>query len=166
MTESDLTRDLKAVLMARLPRPCWVTKHADNFTSGIPDMSADHSGGTDWVELKLIRTTSTPKREIADGKHASQLAQMLMKERCGRRVAYVVWSIHRKGGGVSTTIWLPSALKSRFDAGEAYPLAPAVPVSWPSTSRLEEVVRARGGAALIAPFSEGHDFVARYLRGD
>lgn len=55
-TETDYTTEYAAFLRERLPG-LEIIKHADQFTGGIPDLSAsDRSYHTFWLEVKRIKS--------------------------------------------------------------------------------------------------------------
>lgn len=59
MNESAMTNRLVAGLRQRI-KPAEFIKHADRFTSGIPDLSVTYAGATSWWELKKMRVPNAP----------------------------------------------------------------------------------------------------------
>lgn len=57
MTEASVARSLIKALKVEMPGSV-VIKHADQFTSGIPDLSVTWSGRTVWLELKVTPVKS------------------------------------------------------------------------------------------------------------
>jgi hypothetical protein len=83
MSESLLTRQLMKKLRAELPT-FVVLKHADGWTSGVPDVSVTGNGRTTWLEVKLVELRGIIETKL-------QRFQMERLERNGGTAFYVMY---------------------------------------------------------------------------
>ena len=65
-TEPKATRGMIDYLPTKLPQPLDVTKHADQFTSGIPDVTIAWQGFTTWLECKMLKSGKSLDSELGD----------------------------------------------------------------------------------------------------
>lgn len=77
MTETEFTGTILKNLRT-IHRDWIVFKHADKFTTGIPDMSVTaDSSHTTWLEMKYFSIESNPTSEFKPAKHLAIGVQML-----------------------------------------------------------------------------------------
>lgn len=86
--------------------PEWeVIKHADKFTSGIPDMSVSGNGRTSWLELKLLKRGELAVNAVEP---AQRITCCRLERATGGRCWVIVYRASRWED--STTIYRPSQL--------------------------------------------------------
>jgi hypothetical protein len=106
-TEPKATRTLVDHLAARLPSPVDVTKHADQFTSGIPDVTVACNGFTTWLECKMLKPGKSLDSELGD----DQLTYCRRLEGATRGRAWIlVWDLRRGLANARTVILAPSLI--------------------------------------------------------
>jgi hypothetical protein len=120
-TEPKATRDLSTYLTGKLPQPLDVTKHADQFTSGIPDVTVAWQGFTTWLELKMLKPGKSLDSELGDDQ---LLYCRRLEGATNRRCWIVVWNL-RDRANPRTEIYAPSlVVRMRRESALATPVLP------------------------------------------
>lgn len=141
MKESNLNKRAMDYVQLACPGGVYY-KHADRFTSGIPDSTFTWNGPTSWLEFKLL----DPAESIHAQLDPQQLVELVkLQHACGR--AWVIaFRRPRRGDAGMTVLYEPTAL-----------LFKRVPVARERSS-LENVLRDLRCHG-VAEF-EGHCFLA------
>jgi hypothetical protein len=129
-TEPSLTKDLLA--LARRVRGLEATKHSDQFTSGIPDVTLAWNGFTSWVECKLLRPGTSPDSEIKE----DQLVKLTGLQLATKgRAWFMCWDVRRRHDQ-RTEIWSARTERQRRLNGKKHwiEVADASGVSIPGLS--------------------------------
>lgn len=110
MVERDLTERQMKALNEGLTTPRLVLKHADQYTSGIPDVSVHWNGHSSWLENKLLEPSQTVHDELA----VIQLETCIdLEQSCAGRcwVVCYVRGVPRRGAEPHTLIYRPTFLR-------------------------------------------------------
>lgn len=116
-TEPKATRALMQRLAARLPQPLDVTKHADQFTSGIPDVTVAWQGFTTWLECKMLKPGKSLDSELGDDQ---LLYCRRLEGATNGRCWILAWNL-RDRAAPATQIYAPSLVVKMRREGLAHP---------------------------------------------
>jgi hypothetical protein len=116
-TEPKATRAMMVLLATKLPQPVDVTKHADQFTSGIPDVTAAWQGFTSWLECKMLKPGKTLDSELGDDQ---LLYCRRLEGATNRRCWVVVWNLRDRDNHF-TEIYAPSLIVEMRRQGREVP---------------------------------------------
>jgi hypothetical protein len=128
-TEPKSTSELGAYLRRRLPQPLDYTKHADQFTSGIPDVTIAWQGFTTWIECKMLKPGKSLDSELRDDQ---LLYCRRLEGATNRRCWILVWNLRDKDMEI-TELYAPSlVVRMRRDGFE-------LPAATPNGDRLQSL---------------------------
>lgn len=113
MIEADTYPHIREDLK-RLPG-CVVIKHADRYTSDIPDLEAMWNGHTNWAEIKLL-TGKKSLKEVCD-----RPGQILFAHRLAGACAGRSWILVYDQPQKRVQVWQPGILFGHLWPGVAGP---------------------------------------------